>query len=169
MKLNDQNTNQNAVQNAAQNAAQNSSNKEFANNYPIYKPNSSGNGGVIRFGLNAEKAAIFVEAAPQSGDRQFDWDKKIIMKWGLADIGNALAVLQSRQPGAKLFHKTEIANSTFEINLRDNPDRAPYLLAISRQESADKSVRKVIIPMTHAEAAVLQTILQTAITRILAW
>lgn len=147
----------------------NQTEKEYANNYPIYKPNSGGNGGVIRFGLNAEKGAIFVEAASQSGDRVFDWDNKIIMKWGLPDIGAALAVLQNRQPEGKLFHKTEISNSSFEILRRDNPDRAPYLLTISRQESADKSVRKVMIPMTHAEAAVLETLMQTAINRILAW
>jgi hypothetical protein len=147
--------------NQSENVNQESGNKEYANNYSIYKPNAKGNGGVIRFSLNAEKGAVFVEAASQSGERVFDWDNKIIMKWGLADIGNALAVLQNRQP--------ENSNSSFEIVHRDNPDRAPYLLAISRQESSSKSVRKVMIPMSHAEAALLDTILQTAIIRILAW
>lgn len=155
--------------NQSENVNQESGNKEYANNYPIYKPNAKGNGGVIRFGLNAEKGAVFVEAASQSGERVFDWDNKIIMKWGLADIGNALAVLQNRQPEGKLFHKTEISNSSFEIIRRDDPDRAPYLLTISRQNTPDKSVRKVMIPMTHAEAAVLETLMQTAVNRILAW
>ena len=144
--------------------------REFANNYPIYKPNSRGSGGVIRFELNAEKGAVFVEAATQCGERQFDWDQKITMKWGLSDIGTTLAVLQNRQSQGKLFHKTEKANSSFDITLRDNPDRSPYLLVMSRQEEdAKKSLRKVIIPMTHAEAAILETILKTAVNRILAW
>lgn len=137
--------------------------------YPIYKPNSRGTGGVFRFDLNREKASVFLDAASQKGDKQFDWESKITMKWGLSDLGSALAVLQGRLSHAKLFHKTEIATSTFEITFRDDPDRAPYLFAITRQETADKSLRKVAIPVTHSEAAVLETGFRTAIARILGW
>jgi hypothetical protein len=137
--------------------------------YAIYKPNSRGSGGVIRFGLNRAKAAVFLEAAAQSGEKQFDWDQKIIMKWGLSDLGAALAVLQGRTPEAKLFHQSEKANSAFELSLRDDPDRAPFLMSISRQDAADKSLRKVTIPVSHAEAAVLETALRAAVTRILGW
>jgi hypothetical protein len=42
-------------------------------------------------------------------------------------------------------------------------------MSISRQDSADKSLRKVRIPISHADAAVLETVLRTAITRILGW
>lgn len=137
--------------------------------YALYKPNSRGNGGVIRFGLNRAKGAVFLEAAAQSGEKQFDWDRKIVMKWGLSDIGSALAVLQGRTTGAKLFHQSEKANSAFEFSLRDDPDRAPFLMSISRQDVADKSLRKVTIPISHAEAAVLETALRTAVARILRW
>lgn len=36
--------------------------------YPIYKPNARGTGGVIRFDLNKVKASLFVDAANQSGE-----------------------------------------------------------------------------------------------------
>jgi hypothetical protein len=143
--------------------------KAYSNGYAIYKPNQRGTGGVVRFNLNAEKGAIFLEAASQSGEKQFDWDQKIIMKWGLADIGATLATLQGRTAQAKLFHKTEKASSTFELSFRDDPERAPYILTISRQEEADKSLRKVGIPLTHAEAAILESALRTATNRILGW
>ena len=51
--------------------------------YAIYKPNGRGSGGVIRFGLSRAKLCVFIEAARQSGERQFDWENKIIMKWGI--------------------------------------------------------------------------------------
>jgi len=137
--------------------------------YAIYKPNSRGNGGVLRFGLNPAKAAMFVDAAAQTGEKQFDWDTKITMKWSLADVGPVLATLQGRQPQAKLFHQTEKANSAFELTFRDDPERAPYALSISRQEAADKSLRKVSIPLTHGEAAVLEAALRTAVGRLLGW
>jgi Whirly transcription factor len=145
------------------------STKVYSNGYTIYKPNQRGTGGAVRFNLNAEKGAIFLEAASQSGEKQFDWDQKIIMKWGLSDIGAALATLQGRTAQAKLFHKTEKASSTFELTFRDDPERAPYALTITRQEEADKSLRKVSIPLTHAEAAVLEVALRTATNRILGW
>jgi hypothetical protein len=137
--------------------------------YPIYKPNSRGSGGVVRFGLNKAKACMFVDAAAQSGEKQFDWENKITMKWGLSDIGSALAALQGRVPQAKLFHQSEKANSTFELTFQDDPERAPYLLSISRQATADKTVRKLTIPISQGEAAVLETALRTAVTRILGW
>jgi hypothetical protein len=137
--------------------------------FPIYKPNSRGTGGVIRFGLNPAKSALFVDAAPQSGDKQFDWERKLTMKWSLSDIGAALAVLQGRQAEAKLFHQSEKSNSAFELVSRSDPDRAPFLMALSRQDTADKSVRKVAIPVTHAEAAVLEAALRAAVARLLEW
>ena len=142
---------------------------ERASDYPIYKPNSRGTGGVIRFGLNRAKGSVFVDATTQSGEKQFDWENKITMKWGLSDIGPVLATLQGRQPQAKLFHQAEKANSAFELTTRDDPERAPFLMTVSRQNSSDKSLRKVTIPITHGEAAILETALRAAIPRLLGW
>jgi hypothetical protein len=146
-----------------------STSERYPSSLPFYKPNTRGTGGVVRFALNAAKGAVFVEAANQSGERQFDWDHKIIMKWGLADIGAALAVLQGRQNQSKLFHQTETANSSLELTRREEADKSPYLLVVSRQEGADKSLRKVTIPLSHAEAALLESSLRRATNRILMW
>ncbi|MEO7099865.1 MAG: hypothetical protein ABI162_10925 [Luteolibacter sp.] len=137
--------------------------------YAIYKPNSRGSGGVMRFSLNRSKAAVFVDAAAQSGEKQFDWEQKITMKWGLSDIGSALAVFQGRVPQAKLFHQTEKGSSAFELILRDDPERAPFMVSISRQGASDRSLRKVAIPISHAEAAVLETALRAAVVSLLGW
>jgi uncharacterized protein YndB with AHSA1/START domain len=119
--------------------------------------------------LNREKEAVFVDAANQSGVKQFDWEKKITMKWGLSDLGAALAVLERRAPEAKLFHKTEKSNSTFELASQDSPDRAPYFIHMSHQDAATRQVKKVGIPLAHGEAAVLETLLKTAVARLMGW
>jgi len=137
--------------------------------YAIYKPNNRGSGGVIRFELNRTKGAVFVDAAAQSGEKQFDWEQKITMKWGLPDLGAVLAVLQGRQPQAKLFHQTEKANSAFELSEQSDPQRAPLMMSLSRQEEGSKALRKVAIPVTHTEAAILETAVRTAVARLLAW
>ena len=143
--------------------------KTYSNGYTIYKPSQRGSGGAVRLNLNTEKKAIFVEAALQSGERQFDWESKIIMKWGLSDIGSVLAALQGRTSEAKLFHKTEAASSACELLIRDDPERAPYAFKISRKEQSDETARRVAIPITHAEAALLETALRTAAERIMGW
>ncbi|MFA6563639.1 MAG: hypothetical protein WCV00_17175 [Verrucomicrobiia bacterium] len=137
--------------------------------YAIYKPNARGSGGVVRFELNREKGAVFVDGANQSGEKQFDWEKKITMKWGLHDLGAVLAVLERRALDAKLFHKTEKFNSAFELASQDSPDRAPYFIHMSHQDAATKQVKKVGIPLTHGEAAVLETLLKTAVARLMGW
>ena len=105
----------------------------------------------------------------QSGEKQFDWESKITMKWGLNDLGAVLATLQGRQEQAKLFHQSEKANSAFELTYRDDPQKAPFFMSMSRQEGATKNVKKVTIPVTHAEAAILETALRAAITRLIGW
>ena len=142
---------------------------ERQSDYAIYKPNSRGNGGVIRFGLNRAKASLFVDAAAQSGEKQFDWENKVTMKWALSDIGTVLATLQGRTLQAKLFHQSEKANSACELTYQDDPDRAPYLLSVSRQMSEDKSLRKVMIPLSHGEAAMLEAALRAAVPHLLGW
>ena len=150
-------------------AATTATSKERNAGHTVYKPNTRGSGGAIRFELNRTKGALFLEAAAQSGERQFDWEHKVTMKCGLADLGQLIATLQGRQPVAKLFHQTEKANSACELTQRDDPERAPYLMSLSRQDTSDKSLRKVAIPLTHGEAAVLECALRAATTRLLGW
>jgi hypothetical protein len=137
--------------------------------YAIYKPNSRGTGAVVRFSLNPAKGAMFIDAAPQAGDKQFDWSQKITMKWGLPDLGATLAVLHGRHPHAKLFHQADKASSAFDLVTRDDPDRAPLLMSVSRQDAATKQLRKLTIPVTHSEAAILSILLQAAATRLIGW
>jgi len=146
-----------------------SSCEKTSSEYPIYKPTAKGTGGVIRFDFNRAKGAVFLDGALQSGEKQFDWENKITMKWGLADLGTALAVLQGRQTQAKLFHQSEKANSAFEFVHRDDPARAPFFMTMSRQEEGDKNVRKVSIPVSHGEAAILEALLRTAVVRLAGW
>ena len=80
-----------------------------------------------------------------------------------------LAVLRGRQSEAKLFHRSEKANSAFGAATREDPEKAPYLLSLSRQENVDKILRKVTIPITHAEAVVLETALSGAVSRLIGW
>ena len=64
---------------------------------------------------------------------------------------------------------TVLSLGSTQTRARNEPERAPYLFSLSRQDAADKSVRKVAIPVTHAEAAMLEAALRAAIGRLLGW
>jgi len=138
--------------------------------------NGTGAEFIVRLPTNAEVPVVLpvdaarpAQAPNQSGEKQFNWEQKITMKWGLPDLGAVLAVLEGRTPQAKLFHKTEKSNSAFELAAQDGADRAPYFMHLSRQDAATKKVQKVSVPVSHAEAAVLETALKTAVARLLSW
>ena len=80
-----------------------------------------------------------------------------------------LAVLERRVPLAKLFHKTEKSNSAFGLATHGGADRAPYFIHLSRQDTFTKQVQKVSLPLSHAEAAILETAPKTAVARLLSW
>ncbi len=91
------------------------------------------------------------------------------MKWGLSDLGAALAVLEGRMPQAKLFHQTDKSNSAFELSAQQGADRSPYFIQLSKQDTSTKQVQKVSVPLLHGEAAVFETALKTAVARLLGW
>jgi len=137
--------------------------------YAIYKPTRNNTGGVLRLHLVCEKDALFAESARQDGEKSFDWQRKITMKWGLGDIGEVLAVLERRQREAKLFHKTEKQSTTFQIRHQAEAERNNYFAQMTKQVAETKEVTRVAIPLSQGEAAVLATLLRTATVRLAGW
>ena len=145
--------------------------KDRAKDFTVYKASKKGTGGAIGFDLNVAKEAVFVNAANQDGEKSFDWDNKIVMKWGLSDIGSILAVLQRRVPSVELYHQAEASNTTFALNFDSETAKGQggYYVRIARQDASTKELKKVSIGITHGEAATLAWLLQVAITRIHRW
>ncbi len=139
--------------------------------FTVYKPVKSGRGGALRFELSPERKAVFVEGAHQEESelRRFKWTSKIVMKWGLGDIGEALAVIERRQPEAKLFHKTEKGNTAFEFKYQ--PDRKPanFFATLSRQRGDTKEVDRLGISLSPGEAAVLAALFRRAAVVLAGW
>jgi len=139
------------------------------NEFAIYKPTRNNTGGVLRLNLAREKGALFVDAALQKGEKAFDWQQKITMKWGLTDLGEVLAVLERRQEEAKLFHQTEKQSTTFHIRHQVQDERNNYFAQITKQITATKEVSRVAVPISQGEAAVLATLLRAAAVTLAGW
>ena len=156
-----------------QNYSTETTNRQFPS-HTFYKPNRNGTGGAVTFNMSRDKQAVFVEAANQIAEKRFDWDHKIVMKWGMSDLGIILAGLQGNLPESKLFHQTERANSACTLrpvdpDSQNNEMLSAFWFTISKQNGQDKSVTKVSITLSPGEAAILETALKRAIEQILQW
>jgi len=139
--------------------------------YAIYKPLRSGKGGVLRFELNPEAPAVFVEGAHQQDAemKKFAWAQKIVMKWGLSDVGEALSAVERRQPVAKLFHQTEKGSTAFELKYQPDREPANYFATLSRQRAETKEVDRLGISVSPGEASVLAALLRRAVVVLSGW
>lgn len=139
--------------------------------FTIYKPVKSGKGGALRFELSPERGAIFVEGAHQEEGqvRRFKWTSKIVMKWGLGDLGEALAVIERRQPEAKLFHKNEKGNTAFELKYQADRKPPNFFATLSSQRGDTKDVDRLGISLSPGEGAVLAALLRHAAVVLAGW
>ena len=142
---------------------------DFGPEFAVYKPTRSGKGGVMRWRLEVQNEAVFLDAARTIGERKFDWENKVSMKWGISDIGEVLAVIEKRVDGAELYHKSPSGVAQFSIKYQRDRTPANYFLSVSRQASEGDDKRPVGVPLTQAEAATLCVLLRAAIVRILKW
>jgi len=142
---------------------------EYGPQYCIYKPTKTGKGGAMRWQLDVKKQAVFVDAAAQVGEHKFDWEHKVVMKWGISDIGEVLAVIEKRVDSAELFHQTDSGTAKFSIRFQRDKKPANYFLQMWRKEAKSDQARGVALPLSQAEAATLCVLLRAATVRILKW
>jgi hypothetical protein len=84
-------------------------------------------------------------------------------------VGEALAVLERRQPAAKLFHQTEKGNTAFEIKYQTERQPANYFVTLSRQRAETKEVDRLGVSVSPGEAAVLSALLRRAAVVLAGW
>ncbi|MBM4048706.1 MAG: hypothetical protein FJ279_26685 [Planctomycetes bacterium] len=139
------------------------------NDYIVYKPTKKNTGAALSLNMSPEMEAVFVRGAAQKGEHSFDWEKRIVMKWGLSDIGKMLALLEGRTKEVDLFHKTDKGHTTFTVKMGDDPKLPRYFVQMSKQDAATKQVARVGLPISDDEACILTTLLKTAVVRITGW
>ncbi len=164
--------------------------------YSIYKANKRGSGAAMQFDFNPNRESVFVEAAVQKSEQEFDWDNKLVLKLGANDIPKLLLVLEGKSKTVDLFHEpsksqfahektisalavtpaseaavAESAKSVKSVkNASFNLTRSNYgFFAKLSQQYADSSVRSVSIPISEDEAVTLRVLFSRAIEAIYKW
>jgi hypothetical protein len=135
---------------------------EYSKRLSFYKPNKRGTGAAVQFDFNPEKECLFLEAAKQTGEQAFGWDKKLVLKIGVTDAGKILALLYGKAEKADLFHDPTKSKSS---------DGKIKNTALSMQKGGFGYFLKdaVQLALSDDEAIVLRLMLETAVRRIYGW
>ena len=143
---------------------------EHIKKYQIYKPRKDNNGAASQWSIQAEKNAVFLEISKQTGEKKFDWDKKLIMKLGINDIGSLMSVLEKREIETELFHQNPKGNSSLKLKKhldQKNKDRGWVLTMGVKREDAE--FVRISHGLTFAEGAILLVLLRQAVLLIYGW
>jgi len=151
--------------------------------YSIYKPNKKGNGSAMQFDFNPNRESIFIEAATQKGEQEFDWNNKIVFKLAANDIAKLLTVLEGKTKTIDLFHEpgkspfaqekttaSATASTKTVKNASLNLARGDHgFFAKLSQQYADSSVRAISVSISEDEATALRVLFSKAIESIYKW
>lgn len=140
--------------------------------YRIYHPSPSGKGAALQFNIHGTLDTIWMEIAPQNGDKSFDWSRKIVMKLGENDILSliyALSVIrtfdfqlavatkdfthlkQLTKDGEflNLFHKSPKGTAAISLRLND-PKYPPFLMRVSKKTADFEATYQTSISAVEA-------------------
>ncbi|MBI2446001.1 hypothetical protein HYV43_06445 [Candidatus Micrarchaeota archaeon] len=138
--------------------------------FSIYKPNKTLRGSAVQFDYNPEKESVFVEAAPQSGEKQFDWNQKIVVKVSILELAKLLLVLEGKQPTTKLFHdSTKVPGETTLKNTVVELTRGDYGFFMKISSQSDVGLKIVNVNVSDDEAMALSVLFRRAIGRTYGW
>lgn len=164
--------------------------------YRVYKPNKAGNGAATKFqcvckprkGKTFSEPMIFMEMANQTGtdangNAQFDWKQpgqmetqSVLMKFGMNDVGEILAVLMNQKPmvgnvvsdfndSKGLYHQNQNGNTV----LKFGKVNGQYYLAMSNKNTTTNTVCRAKHTLTIAEGVILAQLLRDFITLYYEW
>ena len=147
---------------------------KFFKTFQIVSAKNDGKGSILQFQITTSEDVnaryVFLTAAKQKPDTnsetaKFDYDNSEKMKLGFADIGSILAVLTNRESSINnekgLYHEfkkgDELVRSSLKLKKND-PKYGGYFLNLQKGDI------QIAAPITNANAVLLQTFLNLALT-----
>ena len=152
--------------------------KDFSHKKPyfnIYKPlQKEGMGAALQFSYDANKRAIFLEAAQQKGVKltigskeQFDWENKIVFKIGTTDISRMLPVFAGREREAKCLHSQQGTGRTSVLEFIQGEYQGKTNFSLKLSRTADGKTRRIGMFISQEEAGILAHFVRESLTRML--
>lgn len=147
-------------------------NTPFGSSINIYKANKNGTGSAVQFQLSKRNKCMFLEIAKQLEEKNFDWQNKIVVKLGIADMTKILSLLNGTWPPDKtgavkvsLFHDNPKGSKV--IGLAKQTKYPGFYLTVSIDEDGRKD--RIACPISPDESEFLKVGISKALEFILNW
>lgn len=152
--------------------------KDFSRKKPyfnIYKPLQKENmGAALQFSYDANKRAIFLEAAQQRGGKltigskeQFDWENKIVFKIGTTDISRLLLVFAGREREAKCLHSQHGTGRTSVLEFIQGEYQGKINFSLKLTRIVDGKTQRISMFISQDEVGILAHFVRESLSRML--
>lgn len=133
---------------------------------PTFKTNKDG-----AFILERE-GSIFLEFAPSTGPRQYDWTRKQVLALSVVEVGSLVALTMS--DSIEFFHDPHLGTSDAGMvrkSLKVEPmnDRSGFFFNFNMANKQDNLDMHLTLPITKGEFAVLRSSFNFMIPFLMGW
>lgn len=133
---------------------------------PVFKTNDAG--AII---LERE-GSVFMEFAPSTGPRQYDWSRKQIFALSVIELGGLLGLTTSEN--CEFFHDPHMGSSNAgmvrkTLKVEGMPDKTGFFFNMSVVNKLENVEERFTVPVTKAEFAVMRSSFNFIIPYLMGW
>lgn len=137
----------------------------YPSSFNVYKKSAAAQFSLIlprrnEKGRIEKEGAVLIEVTKASGEKQYDWSKKITFAIGMGDL---CQFFDNPDNPPKFIHKLEEITKTLEFKQGEAQYAGTYMLSLSDGQN------KTSVPISGGEYAIVQKLFATAITKIIGW
>jgi hypothetical protein len=146
------------------------------NDYKIYKKRAAAQFSLLPMEgvpLNAKLGAIFITIAESNGDRQYDWDNKIVFSLNVHEVGELIRGLKGQE--VSFIHDQNIGDRNLMkkevkyLRLAKADNGEVLYLSLSEKSEKKGNKKPPSVAIDKKEAVVLSTLMEAAIPLMMGW
>lgn len=133
---------------------------------PIFKTNEEG-------AIILEKeGSMFLEFAPTTGPRQYDWTHKQVMALSVVELGTIMGLTMAE--GCEFFHDPHMGSSNSgmvrkSLKVEPMPDKTGFFFNLAVVNKIENADAHLTVPVTKGEFAVMRSSFNFMIPYLMGW
>jgi hypothetical protein len=107
-----------------------------------------------------KEGAVLIEVAKATGEKQYDWTKKIVFAFGMNDF---CMFFDNPENPPRLIHKLDEVVKSLEFKQGEAQYAGTYMMSLSDGQN------KISVPLSGGEYQIITRLFSCAIPKIIGW
>lgn len=107
-----------------------------------------------------KEGAVLIEVTKASGEKQYDWSKKIVFAFGMNDL---CQFFDNPENPPRLIHKLDEVTKSLEFKQGEGQYAGTYMMSLGDGQN------KVSVPLSGGEYQIITRLFSCAIPKIIGW